>query len=126
VNPFSDQGGAFEISATASNGGIDLDFPNSPHTSFLKVTGHTSNARQYIHLNQAYEGTWDVTTTDGAGSPDIFPDPSPNHLKDPSGMGRRPTALLGGRKSWGPWDDSAKHYGSVTLRSSNAKPTLIY
>jgi len=131
-NPGSDKGGTFYVESSSSNGAIDLKFPHSPHTSTLKLHSSTSNSRQQVYLSEAYEGTWDVSTSSHIGVPDVAADPS--HTYDPSGQKRERKSVTevmskgkaSGKVSWGDWDKDAKHYGSVSVRTSNGKPTLRY
>ncbi|KAJ7252934.1 hypothetical protein C8J57DRAFT_1519726 [Mycena rebaudengoi] len=55
--------GKFGVSATTSNGRLNIDFPASPPDSTLDLTAGTSNAAASVTLHEAYEGVFALDTS---------------------------------------------------------------
>ncbi|KZT03914.1 uncharacterized protein LAESUDRAFT_728604 [Laetiporus sulphureus 93-53] len=118
-------GGSFEVSSETSNGPLSLTFPFSASSSRLDAIARTSNAHISATVNPAYEGSFEVRTSNA--KPAVFYD---GRVEDPSGRGRRrymTESQVGktmvGEVSWGR-PESGVHVGSVSLRTSNAPAVL--
>ena len=106
----------------SSNGGIRLDVKNMALGSGLNMDATTSNGLVTIGLPSAFEGTYDLTTSNSNGP--IVDVPT---REDPWGKGRPRTheqrrrgSGVSGRVHWGHSTDRS----SLTVRTSNAPVTL--
>lgn len=114
---------AFAVQSISSNGRLDLAFPTQPLNSYLSLDAKTSNARADVGLHPAYEGSFQLRTSNRSPA---LEDEKP---RDPSGQGRRRRinyqvlngGVLNGQVQWG--DEGAKR-SWIHLQSSNAPVTL--
>lgn len=115
-------GGTFDITASTSNGPVDIVYPSTPVNSTLKFDAHSSNSPVRTTLHTAYEGSYSVATSNWNKPAVHFND----NAEDPSGDGRKrtlETVSLGkgnqnGHVYWGSGD--RKSVGSMRLSTSNA------
>ncbi|KAF8586657.1 hypothetical protein K439DRAFT_1408598 [Ramaria rubella] len=113
---------AFSVSATTSNGILDVTFPEAPTSPFshLSFIGKTSNSRSSVKLHPTYEGSISLSTSTFL-SPKVL---SNSNIEDPSGQGRRRTVHsttvgnghLEANVKWGTDEGS----GNVVITTSNA------
>ncbi|KAF9558107.1 hypothetical protein CPC08DRAFT_724679 [Agrocybe pediades] len=112
-------GGSFTVSTTTTNGRLNVDFPASPVDSTLDYNARTSNGYATVSLNPAYEGTFNLYTSNS--SPKVEQRRS---VEDPSGKKRQRTVhvkngpikhVVSGDVSWG-----GKAEGKVVVSTSNS------
>jgi hypothetical protein len=104
LTSFSDVGGAFNITATTSNGPLAVDFPASPADSKLTLGAKTSNSPVSVSLNPAYEGTFKLQTSSWFKAEANID----KEVVDPSGKDRKRNVVienagresLSGRVNW--------------------------
>lgn len=115
--------GKYDVSASTTNDALRLAFPESPVDSTLKLSASTTNGRAVVSLNPAYEGTFDLATTQYM--PKLV---RHDEVSDPSGRERQRRVEITstdrrsvtGKATW-----SAKAgSGSVHVKTTNALVTL--
>lgn len=114
---------AFTVQSINSNGRLDLAFPTQPLNSFFSLDAKTSNARADVGLHPAYEGSFQLRTSNARPA---LEDENP---RDPSGQGRRrrtsyQTLKNGVLNGLVQWDDEVGKRSWIHLQSSNAPVTL--
>ncbi|KAF8070381.1 hypothetical protein FPV67DRAFT_1448153 [Lyophyllum atratum] len=116
------KGGRYLVTATTSNGSLNVTFPTSPLDSTLKLTAATSNAPALVSLDPAYEGTFSLSTSN------FSPSLKRRDVQDPTGKGRK---RMMEANSYGRgvlrgsvyWSDQTGH-GTVEVKSSNSPVTI--
>ncbi|KAI0944062.1 hypothetical protein AcV7_001982 [Taiwanofungus camphoratus] len=121
----SSTGGAFAVSAKTSNSYLGIDFPEAALEAHLTVDARTTNAPATVSLNRAYEGAFDLRSSN------VDPVLEFNgYAEDPSGQGRKRAMFLersdryiAGYVAWG---SAVKRDGasSVSVKSTNSPAAL--
>ncbi|KAH9922583.1 hypothetical protein B0H21DRAFT_765961 [Amylocystis lapponica] len=114
----SHTGGLFDIGARTSNGALDVDVSAIPPDARVQLRAETSNARAGVTLVRAFEGAFELHTSNAA--PDVqYTSGAP----DPAGRGRtrhvtfgRAKAVVRGSVRWGDEEGG----GDVFVKTSNA------
>ncbi|KAF8555008.1 hypothetical protein OG21DRAFT_961924 [Imleria badia] len=122
----SGSGGNFIVTSRSSNGEIKLQYDDAPTGARLISDAQTSNAGTSVAMHPAYEGTYEVTTSN---SRPLVRDTRPD---DPSGRGRRRVVnqtttrgTVSGRVHWvGGQDGRRGAEGASTVHTSNARASL--
>jgi len=116
-------GGMFDVVGVTTNAPLALNFTNSSVDAFLAVDARTTNAPANLSMNPAYEGAFQLYTTNANVAVPFDPD-----ARDPAGRGRRRKMSMSrmnkyveGVVSWGPGGELK---GSASLRSTN-EPVLL-
>ncbi|KAH7911376.1 hypothetical protein BJ138DRAFT_1101101 [Hygrophoropsis aurantiaca] len=117
--------GLFKVDATTSNDPVNLSYAYSPVDSTLKCNVHSSNSRVDIRMYQAFEGGFEVSTSNSHASVERL------DKEDPSGEERRRVVRLtrnpvrgqvSGNLYW--QDGSHRGSGFVKVSTSNGAATL--
>ncbi|KAJ7263960.1 hypothetical protein C8J57DRAFT_1183375 [Mycena rebaudengoi] len=109
--------GKFDVSATTSNGRLNVDFPSSPPDSALDLTARTSNAAVSVTLHEAYEGSFALDTSNAKSS---------LRRLNPDEKGRVVSCAEHGRGLRGEvyWKKNNAHRGDVRVTTSNGPVVL--
>ncbi|KIM36769.1 hypothetical protein M413DRAFT_13744 [Hebeloma cylindrosporum] len=118
----SDVGGAFNVTATTSNGPLGVGFPASPVDSKLILSAKTSNSPLAVSLNPAYEGSFNLRTSSWFKAEANVD----KEVVDPSGKDRKRNVVikdvgrgsLSGSVNW-EGEEGREIEGSVDLSTSN-------
>ncbi|KAJ8454741.1 hypothetical protein ONZ45_g19185 [Pleurotus djamor] len=110
-------GGKYYVIATTTNERLDIDFPTSPVEAILQVHGNTTNDAASVSLNPAYEGSFQL------GTSNELVHVEKRRVTDPSGMGRKRgisivyarAALVYGEVAWGKMPDEHGNLCEVSL-----------
>ncbi|KDQ56481.1 hypothetical protein JAAARDRAFT_36637 [Jaapia argillacea MUCL 33604] len=118
-------GGSFKVIGSTSNAHLDVQFPVSPVSSRLNVDLKTSNAPATVAMHPAYEGTFNLRTSNLRPSIE-----SPDTVEDPSGKGRKRSVYQssytrGNIEGMVYWDKLNRDAGDVHVKSSNAPIRLV-
>lgn len=112
---------AFRVEAHTANDLLDLDVSSMPAHARLTLDARTTNANARVALPAAYEGRFDVRTSNQVA---FF---HRREVQDPAGRGRERTIVLHNRwaATFGQiiWDGLAM--GSVDVRTTNALAELF-
>ncbi|KAF8128160.1 hypothetical protein EV363DRAFT_1340877 [Boletus edulis] len=121
----SGSGGNFVVTARSSNGGVKLQYNDAPTGARLVSDARTSNAAAEVAMHPAYEGTYEVSTSNAQP---VVRDTRP---ADPEGRGRRRVVdqkalrgIVSGRVYWVREDGSRRVEGVSTVHTSNARASL--
>ncbi|KAH7921450.1 hypothetical protein BV22DRAFT_1198201 [Leucogyrophana mollusca] len=119
-------GGSFKVSTTTSNSPLMLKFPSSPASSHLECTARTSNSHADVQMHAAFEGRFEVDTSNMWPSLQQRQD-----VEDPAHQGRRRVVdevrrtknHISGKVYWGN-EGVGRNGGFVSVRTSNAMAKL--
>ncbi|OSX61721.1 hypothetical protein POSPLADRAFT_1047004 [Postia placenta MAD-698-R-SB12] len=110
-------GGNYSVAAQTTNGPLRLSFPESALDAQLDVRARTTNAMADVRMHRAFEGTFELRTTNGH-----IEVPFDQNATDPSGRGRirqlsvsQRNKLVTGCVNWG----GAASEGRVEVQSTN-------
>ncbi|OAX40225.1 hypothetical protein K503DRAFT_687958 [Rhizopogon vinicolor AM-OR11-026] len=119
----SGQGGTFEVEAHTSNGAVSLEYTDMPVNAVLKSETKSSNAGASVKLHSAFEGSFEVATSNAAAILKELP------AEDPSGQGRR-RAVSQRRDKFSArgsayWSEGRQIEGRATVKTSNGRVELV-
>lgn len=121
----SGSGGNFVVTARSSNGAIKLQYNDAPTEARLVSDARTSNAAAEVAMHPAYQGTYEVSTSNAQ------PAVRDTRPADPEGRGRRRVVnqtgsrgIVSGRVYWMEEDGRRRVEGVSTVHSSNARASL--
>ncbi|KAJ6605962.1 hypothetical protein B0H10DRAFT_2075369 [Mycena sp. CBHHK59/15] len=115
------RGGSFGVTATTSNGRLDMRFLESPRDAALDVTARTSNSPAALALHSAYEGAFAADTSNAPASVRRL------HAGEEEKEGRVMEVEQVRRQSVrgvAYWEKGHMDYGMVRLRASNSPVVL--
>lgn len=123
----SGQGGIFDVDTHTSNGAVTLEYIDMPVNAVLKSETRSSNAASRVELHSAFEGSFEVVTSNAAATIKETP------AEDPSGEGRRRVVTrrqekyrAGGSAYWGETEGSRRQrQGRATVVTSNGRVELV-
>jgi len=121
----SGHGGSFDVETRTSNGPVTLEYTDMPVNAVLKSETRTSNSATRVKLHSAFEGSFDVDTSNAAAVLKELP------AEDPSGQGR-PRAVIQrqekhrvrGSVHWGQSNEEQTE-GRATVKTSNGRMELV-
>ena len=123
---YTGSGGAFIVDIANTNGRVDLAVPLAPLGSSIALTSKTSNSGHKVRLHRAFEGSFQLSTSNSTVgvTSDLNPD------DDPRGEGSRPNLVLSKNTSnlieglfwWG----SSTSSSVAEVRTSNGPINLTF
>lgn len=122
----SQSGGSYAVTAQTSNSPAVLTFPTSPLLSTLYLLSQTSNSPSHITLDKAYEGKFELHTSNGGigvQHNEKTMDPAGRGRKRNLGILRAGMRYAIGEVYWGN-KDGEKGKGNVVARTSNSPIVL--
>lgn len=118
-------GGIFDVETRTSNGAISLEYTDMPLNAVLTSGTRSSNAATTVKLHRAFEGSFEVATSNAAAILKELP------VEDPSGQGRRRVVTQTREKyrvrGSTYWSDSSSRQteGRATVTTSNGRVELV-
>jgi len=117
-------GGIFDVETRTSNGAVSLEYTDMPLNAALTSGTRSSNAATTVKLHRAFEGSFEVATSNAAAILKELP------VEDPSGQGRRRVVTQTHEKyrarGSAYWSDSSRETeGRATVTTSNGRVELV-
>jgi hypothetical protein len=119
----SGQDGIFDVETHTSNGAVTLEYNDMPINAVLMSEATSSNAASIVKLHSAFEGSFEVSTSNAAATLKEL------SAEDPSGQGRRRVVTQNREKNRvrgsAHWSDSRQPKGRAVVRTSNGRVELV-
>jgi hypothetical protein len=117
-------GGDFVVSGTTSNGRLAIAVPGSPAGSKLSLAARTSNEPAEVHLHNAYQGSFDISTSNFKPEVKQVDEKGDQRQIEYEGSGGGRRGGNGAVKGYVYEEEKNRELGNVVVRTSNAPAVL--